>query len=152
MKGYALKVYIDGVFVYNQVRSERVSKITSLISKYPKVRSFVVEKLRSLAKDRSIVIEGRDISTVVFPDAQVKIFLDASKSIRAKRRYNQLVRKGFRADYEQILQAVIERDKHDREREISPLKKSKDSVYIDTSDLSVNEVVDKIVQLAKNKK
>jgi len=150
-KGTVLKLFIDDVLVYNQVRSEKVSRISSLISKYPKVRSVIMEKLRYLGSKYSIVMEGRDIATVVFPDAKLKIFLDASKTLRAKRRYTQLIRKGFRADYEEILSSIIERDKLDSTREISPLKKSEDSVCIDTSHLTVSEVVNKILDLAHKK-
>jgi len=150
-QGTVLKLFIDDVLVYNQVRSEKVSRISSLISKYPKVRSVIMEKLRYLGSKYSIVMEGRDIATVVFPDAKLKIFLDASKTLRAKRRYTQLIRKGFRADYEEILSSIIERDKLDSTREISPLKKSEDSVCIDTSHLTVSEVVNKILDLAHKK-
>jgi cytidylate kinase len=148
--GFVLKVFVDGVLAYNQLRSEKVGKTSSIISRFPKVREFVVSKLRSLGKNCSIVIEGRDIATFVFPDAKFKIYLDASKTTRAKRRYDQLTRKGLKADYEEILSSIIERDRLDRNRKIAPLEKSKDSICIDTSNLSVTEVVDKIVSLIDN--
>lgn len=149
--GTTLKLYVDGVLVYNQLRSEKVGKVSSIISKYPKVRKFIVDKLKLLGKNRSIVMEGRDIATCVFPDAEFKIYLDASKSVRAKRRCSQLVKKGFKADYEEILSSIIERDRHDSQREIAPLKKSKDSICIDTSGLSAGEVVDKIIDIIDRK-
>lgn len=150
--GFVFKVYVDGVLAYNQLRSEKVGKTSSIISLFPRVREFIVSKLRSLGKNNPIVMEGRDIATFVFPDAEFKIYLDASNTIRAKRRYNQLTSKGIKADYEEILSSVIERDKRDSQRKIAPLKKSKDSIYINTSNLTAAEVAGKIVRIADKKK
>lgn len=135
------KVLLDGEDVSGFIRTENVSKTASVTSAIPEVRSYLLGLQRRLAEQTSVVMDGRDIGTVVLPDANVKIFLTASAEERANRRYKELVEKGEKADYNEVLTEIKERDERDMNRAVAPLKRADDAVLIDSSDMTVDEVV-----------
>lgn len=147
--GTTLKTYIDGQGVTVQIREERVSINSSLVAGNPGVRKFLSKLQRELGEGGSIVMEGRDITTNVFPDADVKIYLDASPEERADRRYRQLKAAGQDADRDKILAAILKRDLNDLKREINPLKQAEDALVIDSTSLTLHEVADKILKHIK---
>lgn len=142
-------VFLNGENVNGLIRTEEVSNMTSACSVNPKVREKLVELQKRLAKDADVVMDGRDIGTCVLPDADLKIYLTAGSGVRAKRRYEELSAKGEECDLAQIEKDIIERDKRDMEREISPLRQAEDAVLVDSSGLSVDEVVEKILLLCR---
>lgn len=139
------KIFLDGKDVSSQIRSEEISKLTSDISKIDFVRKKLVSIQKEIADKNSVVMEGRDITTVVLPDADYKFYLNASPEIRAKRRTLQLKEKGLNADYEEILRDIKKRDKNDIKRENSPLKVADDAIVIDSSNLTAEESIEKIL-------
>ncbi|HDD64988.1 MAG TPA: (d)CMP kinase [Firmicutes bacterium] len=145
------RVILDGEDVSEEIRKEEVSKNTHFVASIFEIREILWEMQRSFRETSNIVMEGRDIGSKVFPDAQLKIYLDASVEERAKRRYLQLKEKGEIADIEEIKKEVIERDKKDRNRKIAPLVKLPDAVYIDTTNLTIEEVVERIINLYHQK-
>jgi cytidylate kinase len=149
--GEKYRVFMDGEDVSEEIRKEEVSKNTSCIASILEIRKILWEKQRNFREKYDIVMEGRDIGTKVFPDAQIKIYLDASVEERAKRRYLQLKEMGIEEDIEKIKKEIVERDKKDKNREIAPLIKTDDYYYIDTTDLAIDEVVDKIISIYKSK-
>ncbi len=147
-----LKVYLDGEDVTEEIRTEDVAKLASQIARYGQIRKRLVQLQRELGeRAKNVVIEGRDTGTVIFPEAELKIFLTASPEERARRRYQQLKEKGFNIPYEHLLEKVKERDKMDTGRKESPLKPAEDSIIIDTTDKTIDEVVEIIIKLAKEK-
>ena len=144
--GTALKTWIDGEVVTGQIREERVSVNSSRIAANPGVRKFLSKLQRELGEGGSIVMEGRDITTNVFPDADVKIYLDASPEERADRRYRQLKAAGQEADRDKILAAILKRDLNDIKREINPLKQAEDAMVVDSTKLTLHQVADKILR------
>lgn len=144
-------VYLNGTDVSKEIRFPEASMAASNVSAIPEVRSFLLDLQRSLAEKNNCIMDGRDIGTVVLPNAQLKIFLTASPEVRAKRRFDELIAKGTPVDYDVLLQEIIQRDYNDSHREIAPLKPAPDSVYLDTSEMPLAEVVAKIVELAKEK-
>jgi len=149
--GEKYRVFMDGKDVSEEIRKEEVSKNTSYIASILEIRKILWEKQRNFREKYDIVMEGRDIGTKVFPDAQIKIYLDASVEERAKRRYLQLKEMGIEEDIEKIKKEIIERDKKDKNREIAPLIKTDDYYYIDTTDLTIDQVVEKIMSIYKSK-
>jgi len=149
--GEKYRVFMDGEDVSEEIRKEEVSKNTSYIASILEIRKILWEKQRNFGEKYDIVMEGRDIGTKVFPDAKIKIYLDASVEERAKRRYLQLKEMGIEEDIEKIKKEIIERDKKDKNREIAPLIKTDDYYYIDTTDLTIDEVVEKIISIYKSK-
>lgn len=139
------KIFLDGKDVSSQIRSEEISKLTSDISKIDFVRKKLVSIQKEIADKNSVVMEGRDITTVVLPDADYKFYLSASPEIRAKRRTLQLKEKGLNADYEEILRDIKKRDNNDIKRENSPLKVADDAIVIDSSNLTADESIEKIL-------
>jgi len=144
--GTTLKTFIDGVPVTMQIREERVSVNSSRVAANPGVRKFLSKLQRELGEDGAIVMEGRDITTHVFPDADAKIYLDASPEERAARRYKQLKAAGQEADKAAILSAILKRDLNDLKREINPLKQAPDALVIDSTHLTMHQVADKILR------
>ncbi len=136
------KMYINGVDCTEEVTNEKYTKFLPTISANPEVRDYVNKKIREIAKNCSIVIDGRDIGTVVFPDAIVKIYLDADVEVRARRRYEEVKDKGF--SYEGILERLKNRDKVDSTRKVAPLKVADDAIVIDSTNLTISQIVDKI--------
>ena len=144
--GTTLKTFLDGQGVTQQIREERVSVNSSLVAANPGVRKFLSRLQRELGQDGAIVMEGRDITTHVFPDADAKIYLDASPEERATRRYRQLKAAGQEADKGAILAAILKRDLNDLKREINPLKQAPDALVIDSTQLTMHQVADKILR------
>ena len=140
-------VFLNGENVTDKIRGEEISKMTSKISKCPEVRDFLLELQRSLARSENCVMDGRDIGTVVMPNAEIKIFLTASPETRAMRRFNQL---GRAVPFENILEDLKKRDYQDTHREIAPLKRASDAILIDNSGISLEQTVEKICDIARN--
>lgn len=136
-----MQLYLDGEEVSPYIREHHISKGASDISRIPKVRLKLVELQRAIAAKNDVVLDGRDITSYVLPDARYKFFLTASPEVRAKRRYEELTAKGQDVSYEQILKDVIERDYNDSHRAFAPLVQTEDSVYVDSSDMTIDEVV-----------
>lgn len=142
------KVLIDGVEVTNEIRTAEVTNQVSYASVHEQVRKEMVNRQQMFAKNGGVVMDGRDIGTHVLPDAEVKVFLLASVEERAQRRHAENLQKGFDSDLEQLKEEIAARDKIDSEREVAPLKKADDAVVIDTTSLSIADVVEKIMGLA----
>lgn len=140
-------VFCNEEVLGTELRTQQISEGASVVSAHPQVRRALLEQQRSLGRARSSVLEGRDIGTVVFPDAPLKIFLTASAQERAQRRVEQLVSQGQVADYDQILREIIERDERDSSREHAPLLRAQDAIEVDTTGLEIDAIVDKIVAL-----
>lgn len=145
-------VLLNGENVNDYIRTEEVSMMTSDTSKYPAVRSKLIDIQRNLAKVKDVIMDGRDIGTCVLPDAETKIYLTASSAERARRRYKEQVERGIECDIEQIEKDIIARDEQDMNREISPLKQAEDAVLLDSSDMTIDEVVDEMIRIHKNGK
>lgn len=133
------ETYLNGVNVENKIRTMEVSSKVSIVSTIDFVREAMVEAQQEMGKSKGIVMDGRDIGTVVFPDAELKVFVIASPEIRAQRRYDELKAKGMDVNYEEILNNVKERDYIDQNREISPLRKADDAILLDNSYMSIEE-------------
>lgn len=131
--------YLDGINVEEDIRQMRVSSQVSRISAIPFVREALVRQQQSMGKNKGVVMDGRDIGTTVFPDAELKIFVTADAQTRAMRRYNELKAKGDKANFDDILHNVIERDRIDQTREVSPLRKADDAITLDNSNMSVKQ-------------
>ena len=143
------QVLLNGENVNAFIRTEEVSMMTSNTSKYPAVREKLLYLQRELAAANNVIMDGRDIGTCVLPDAELKIYLTASASERAKRRYLEPKERGVESDLAQIERDSIARDEQDMNREIAPLKQAEDAIYLDTSDMTIEEVVTKIVSLVQ---
>ena len=146
------EVFLNGEEVSQKIREDEVNKLVSPVSIVPIVRKKLIDLQRKMAKGKNIIMEGRDIGTVVFPNANVKIYLDASPEERAKRRVKQNQEKGMISSYEEVLKNIMDRDERDSNREVAPLKQAEDAIYIDSTNLTIEEVVEKIVELIKKKK
>ena len=144
-------IYLNGENVNGRIRTEEVGNMASLTSPNPQVRKKLVELQQKLAESTDVVMDGRDIGTCVLPDAEVKIYLTASSRVRALRRYDELTAKGQTCDLDTIEQDIIERDRQDMTREISPLKCAEDAVVIDSSYMTIEEVADAVVKLLKDR-
>lgn len=142
-------VTLNGENVNPFIRTEEVSNMASAVSVNGKVREKLVALQQKLAKQTDVVMDGRDIGTVVLPDAECKIYLTASDDVRAKRRFDELSEKGVPCDLNEIKKDIIERDCRDMNRKISPLRRAEDAVFLDSSSLSIDEVVAKIKEIAK---
>ncbi|MBQ8281499.1 MAG: (d)CMP kinase [Lachnospiraceae bacterium] len=145
------QVNLNGENVNPFIRTEQVSAMTSQVSAYPAVREKLVKLQRQLADEQNVVMDGRDIGTCVLPNAKVKIYLTASSAERARRRYLEYVEKGIESDINEIEKEIIERDNRDMSREVSPLKKADDAVLVDSSDMSIEEVINTIIGIYKSK-
>ena len=141
------KVYLNGEDVTDKIRKPNVTNAVSTCCKFKTVRECLVEYQRESAKVGQVIMDGRDIGTVVLPNADLKIFLTASPEVRAKRRYDEILAKGGQVEYDVILEEIKIRDYKDSTREISPLKQAQDAILIDTSNLTMDEVVEKISKL-----
>ena len=136
------KIYLNGKEVCEELRQPNITKIASDVSKLPIVRAYLLEIQRELARKNDCVMDGRDIATVVLPNATVKIFLTASPEVRAERRLNQQKEMGIIEDYDKILEDIKKRDYNDSHREIAPLKQAPDAIKIDSSEIDFDEVKD----------
>lgn len=139
--GEEIHIYCNGEDVSEAIRLPEISRLASEVSKKKGVREALVQMQREMAKDGGVVLEGRDIGTVVFPEAEVKFYLDAEPEERAKRRFKELIAKGVQMDFQKTLEEVIQRDHNDMHRDLSPLKRAEDSILIDSTNRSVEEVV-----------
>jgi len=143
-------IFLNDEDVTQEIRTPEVTAHVSVVSESPKVRAVITEKQREIAKGRSVVLEGRDIGTVVFPEADLKIYLEASLKERAKRRFKELQIKGYDIKLEDVENEISKRDKIDSERVVSPLRKARDAIVLDTTHLSINEQVEFISKKAMN--
>ena len=148
-KDGAQHIFLDGTDVSTEIRQEEVGKNASVVAKNQAVRNRLLALQRQMAEKQEVIMDGRDIGTVVLPDAQVKIYLTASASVRAERRYKELVEKGETCNLKKIEEDIIARDEQDMNREISPLKQAEDAVLVDSSYMTIEEVVDKIIEIVE---
>lgn len=149
------RVFLNNVDVSDKLRQEEIGKLASRFSALKSVREKLVALQRKLAEKENVIMDGRDIGTVVLPNADLKIYLSAGSKVRAKRRYLELIEKGFdRAalDEKAIENEIIKRDEADMNREISPLKKAEDAYYMDTSDMTFDEVISKILDMVEKER
>lgn len=142
------QVILNGEDVSGQIRTEEVGNMASATSAIPAVRAHLLELQRNLAASANVIMDGRDIGTCILPDADVKIFLTASTSVRAMRRYRELQEKGMMCNLEEIEQDIIERDARDMNRETAPLKQEEDAMLLDSSDMTLEQVVQAILEAA----
>ncbi len=144
------KIELNNIDITSKLWSDQISLVASKVAKLPKVREFCVQKQQLIAKNNpGVVMEGRDIGSVVLKNAELKIFLEANNEIRTKRRVEQLFAKGMNVNEQDVLKNIIERDKRDSERDVTPLIKVPEAIVIDTSYLTLEEVIQKIVELAR---
>ncbi|MCM1299463.1 MAG: (d)CMP kinase [Firmicutes bacterium] len=143
------RVFLNSEDVSEEIRLPQISMAASAVSSIPAVRDFLLELQRDIAKKNNVLMDGRDIGTVVLPHANVKIFITASPEIRAKRRFAELINKGVETGYEQVLNDLNRRDYQDSHRAVAPLKMAEDAKLLDTSELSFEQSVEKVVELVK---
>lgn len=148
-EGDQLKVILEGEDVSNQIRTETVGNTASQAATFPRVREALLRRQRAFRILPGLIADGRDMGTVVFPDAPVKIFLDASAEERAHRRMRQLQDKGFNVNFERLLVEIQERDYRDRNRAVAPLVAAKDALILDSTSMSIDEVIEKTLTYAK---
>ena len=146
-----LKIFLDGRDVTTGIRLPDKSRAASIVATIPEVRAAVVEKLRDMSRAGGVVMDGRDIGTRVFPDAQVKIFLEASLDVRARRRFEEERATGRDVSVEQVMAELEERDRRDRSRDATPLVKAPDAVLLDTSALSLDRVIERVLEIVKSR-
>ena len=144
-------VYLNGENPGDKIRQPEISMYASAVSAIPSVRAFLLETQKEIARKNSVVMDGRDIGTVILPDAEVKIFMTASNEARAKRRYNELIAKGEGVNYEDVLAEMIERDNNDKNREIAPAIPADDAILLDNSDMSVEENIQAVIDIIKDR-
>ena len=144
-------ILLNGEDVSKEIRTKEVTAIVSQVSSIIQVREKMVEVQRKLAQGKNVIVEGRDIGTVVFPNADIKIYLDASEEIRAKRRYEENKQNGIDTTYEEVLENVKMRDYNDMHKKVGALKKADDAIVIDSSNLTIDEVTKKIEDIIKSK-
>ena len=146
------KIFLNGEDVTHRIRENDVNNLVSPVSTLQIVRNKLLEIQRNIAKGKNVIMEGRDIGTVVFPNANVKIYLDATAEERARRRVLQNKEKGIESSYEEVLNGIKERDERDSTRKIAPLKKAEDAIYVDSTNLTIEQVVEKIIGIINDKK
>lgn len=146
------KIFLNGEEVTHRIRENDVNNLVSPVSTLQIVRNKLLEIQRNIAKGKNVIMEGRDIGTVVFPNANVKIYLDATAEERARRRLLQNKEKGIESSYEEVLNGIKERDERDSNRKIAPLKKAEDAIYVDSTNLNIEQVVEKIIEIINDKK
>ena len=147
-----LQIYLDGENVSDQIRSKEVSGFVAPISSIIEVREIMVDLQRKMAENKDVIMEGRDITTVVFPNANVKIYLDATAEERANRRFKQNKLNNILCTYEEVLENIEKRDYNDLHKKVGALKRSDDQVYIDTTNKTIEEVVDIILNVVRGEK
>jgi len=150
--GEEIHIYCNGEDISEAIRLPEISHLASEVSKKKGVREALVEIQREMAKEGSAVLEGRDIGTVVFPEAEVKFYLDADPEERAKRRFQELMARGIQIDFQKTLEEVLQRDHNDMHRAISPLKRAENSILIDSTHRSVEEVVEEMLKKVEEKR
>ena len=145
------KIFLNGEDVTKRIRENDVNNFVSPVSTIKVVRDKLLEIQRKIAEGKNVIMEGRDIGTTVFPNADVKIYLDATPEERARRRVLQNKEKGIETSYEEVLENIKDRDYRDSNREIAPLRKAEDAIYIDSSDMTIEEVVEKVIDIINKK-
>lgn len=148
--GFA-EIYLNGINVEKQIRSLEVSGFVSQVAEISEVRAMLVKQQQQMGKDRGVVMDGRDIGTVVFPDAEVKLFMSARADVRAQRRFDELSEKGQLVSYDRVLENVLQRDHIDTTRDDSPLTKANDAIEIDNSELTREEQFLQVMEIIKKK-
>ncbi len=144
-------VYLNGENLGDKIRQPEISMYASAVSAIPAVRAFLLETQKSVARTNNVVMDGRDIGTVILPDAEVKIFLTASAECRAKRRVLELLEKGIEAKYEDVLAEMIERDNNDKNRDVAPALPADDAIMLDNSLLTMEETMDAIIKIVSER-
>lgn len=142
-------VFLNGKDVSDEIRLPQASMAASNVSAIPEVRAFLLDLQRDMAKNNNVVMDGRDIGTVILPDAQYKFFLTASAEVRADRRFKELKNKGMDVNYDDILSDIIQRDYNDMHRETAPLKQADDAIFVDSSDMTIEESIEAIASRVK---
>lgn len=142
---------MNGMDVTEDIRTQEISQKASLVSAHPCVREMLLDMQRQIAREYNVVMDGRDIGTVVLPKATAKIFLTASAEVRAKRRCHDLEQRGQKANYQTVLKEIHQRDYQDTHREIAPLKMARDSIKVDTSDMTIDEVLTRLQEIIREK-
>lgn len=146
------KIYLNGEDVTTRIREKDVTQVVSPVSAIKEVRYKMVDLQRKMAEGKDVIMEGRDICTYVFPNADIKIYLDAAETERAKRRLLEMQEKGIKMTYEEVLDNIRKRDYNDKNKEIGALKLDPDSIVIDTTNMNIEEVENKIIQIIKEKR
>ena len=144
------QIYLNGENVSKEIRNKEVSAFVSPVSSIPEVRELMVDLQRKMAQNADVIMEGRDITTVVFPNANVKIYLDANVEERAKRRFKENQEKGLNMTYEEVLEAIKLRDYNDMHKKVGALKKAGDAIVVDSTNLTIDQVVEKIKDIIKD--
>jgi len=145
------KLFINGVYPGENIRTPQISALTSKASADEKVRDFVTENIRDISREKFVIMDGRDIGTVVLPQADIKIYLTASSRVRAIRRFNEWNKNGIQLDIDKVEKEIIERDEQDSSRKVAPLKPAPDSITVDTTDMSFQEVIDRVGKIVEEK-
>lgn len=145
-------IFLNGIDVTEEIRTTKVNTNVAKFAAVKIIRDKVTPMQREMGKNSDIIMEGRDIGTVVFPNADVKIFLDCSVEERARRRYKQNQEKGIKSTYEEVLESIKERHKLETEREVAPFVQAEDAIYVDSTNLTIEEVVSKIIEIIEEKK
>lgn len=140
------EIYLNDEIVSEKIRTEQMGQGASIVAAHPLVRNVLVKLQHSFRKAPGLVADGRDMATVIFPDAKTKVFLTASAEVRADRRHKQLINKGLEADYQAILKDLQDRDARDRERSVAPLQQAPDAIRVETSNLNIEQAVSKVLQ------
>jgi CMP/dCMP kinase len=148
-EGDETRVVLHGRELGPELRTQEIGGLASLVSQLPSVRAGLLEMQRMLGRNGGVVLEGRDIGTVVFPDAEVKFFLTASVEVRAERRRDELLGRGKSAELTEVIDEVMERDRRDSERPVAPLRKASDAIVVDSSRLSIDEVIERMVAIVR---
>ena len=144
-------MYLNGEDVTTDIRQHEISAYASAVSAIPEVRTFLLDMQRSFARTNNVVMDGRDIGTVVLPHAQIKIFLTAAPEVRARRRYDELIQRGQQADFETVLKDLVQRDYNDSHRATAPLRQAEDAVLVDTSDLTLEQSEELLLNTVKER-
>ncbi len=145
------QIYLNGTPVGDRIRTQEMSMYASAVSAHPSVRAFLLDTQRDIAKKQSIVMDGRDIGTVIFPDADIKLFMTASAENRAQRRYDELIAKGQSADYETVLEEIKTRDYNDSHREVAPLRPAEDAILFDNTGYTLERSVAEVLDIIRSK-
>ncbi len=146
-----MNVFLNDENVSTKIRTQEVAEAASKIATFSKVRTALLQLQRNFAKGKGLIADGRDMGTIVFPNAQIKLFLDASAKERAKRRYKQLQNKGINANFDQILTEIQERDLRDRNRAVAPLKPAPDALLLDSTEMTIDEVINQALVFIQQK-
>ena len=144
------RVFLCGEDVTEKIRTPQISMMASKISAIPEVRAFLLHLQRDLAQKNNVLMDGRDIGTVILPNADVKIFLTASPEARAQRRHKELLEKGLESSYEEVLADILKRDHDDSTRAVAPLKRAEDAILVDTSDCNLEESIELVLRIVKD--